>query len=90
MSFFHLVWSNLGRRKLRTVFTIASIVVAFVVFSFLAAVRLAFSLGVDVTGADRLLTIHKVSLIRALPLAHLNRIRSVDGVVEAQPRTKFS
>ena len=89
MKFLPLIWKNMTRKKVRTLFTVLSIVVAFVLFAYLAAIRLAFSLGVDVTGADRLLTIHKVSLIRALPLAHLNRIRSVPGVVDAAHATWF-
>lgn len=89
MKFLPLIWKNMMRKKVRTLFTVLSILVAFVLFGYLAAIRLAFSLGVDVTGADRLLVIHKVSLIRPLPLAHLNRIRSVDGVVEATHASWF-
>ena len=85
----HLVWRNLMRKRTRTIFTVLSILVAFVLFAYLGAIRLAFSLGVDVTGADRLLVIHRVSLIRPLPLAHLNRIRSVPGVVDVTHATWF-
>ena len=89
MKFLPLIWKNLARKKVRTLFTVLSILVAFVLFGYLAAIRLSFSLGVDVTGADRLLVIHRVSLIRPLPLAHLNRIRAVPGVVDATHATWF-
>ena len=51
-----IVWSNLRRRKLRTGFTVASILVAFLLFGYLAAIRLAFSGGVELAGVDRLVT----------------------------------
>src|SRR5579864_7244401 len=50
-----------ARRKVRTTFTALSIVISFLLFGILAAIRLAFSAGVDVTGADRLAVTHKVS-----------------------------
>ena len=89
MKFLPLIWKNMMRKKVRTIFTVLSILIAFVLFGYLGAIRLAFSLGVDVTGADRLLVIHRVSLIRPLPLAHMNRIRSVPGVVDVTHATWF-
>jgi putative ABC transport system permease protein len=80
MKFIPLVWRNLMRRKIRTIFTFLSILIAFILFGGLMAVRAAFTLGVDVAGADRLMTIHKVSLIQLLPKSYQERIRSVEGV----------
>ncbi len=89
MKYLHLIVRNLFRKKVRTVFTILSILVAFVLFAYLAAIGLAFTLGVDVTGQDRLLAIHKVSLIQPLPLSHLGRIKATPGVVGAAHATWF-
>ncbi len=80
MRFLHLVWKNLGRRKVRTTFTALSIVVAFVLFGILSAIRLAFNAGVDVTGADRLAVTHKVSIIQPLPISYRDQIAQVPGV----------
>jgi putative ABC transport system permease protein len=80
MKFLHLVWRNLLRRKIRTVITIMTIVVAFVLFGALMAIRAAFSMGVDVAGADRLMMIHKVSIIQSLPQSYGERIRATEGV----------
>jgi len=44
---------------------------------------------VDVAGADRLLTMHKVSFTQLLPQSYENRIRAIDGVVEVSPQTWF-
>ena len=81
MKFWPLLWSSLTRRKVRTVFTLLSIVVAFVLFSYLAAVRVAFGAGVDVAGADRLFTTHKTSIIQPLPASYQDQISKVPGVV---------
>jgi putative ABC transport system permease protein len=80
MKFLPLVWRNLMRRKIRTVITTMSIVVAFILFGALMAIRAAFSMGVDVAGADRLMMIHKVSIINPLPQSYGERIRSTEGV----------
>src|SRR5262245_42116731 len=82
MKFLPLVWRNLMRRKVRTVITTMTIVVAFILFGALMAIRAAFSMGVDVAGADRLMTIHKVSIIQPLPQSYGDRIRSTEGVTQ--------
>jgi putative ABC transport system permease protein len=82
MKFMPLVWHNLLRRKVRTIFTVLSIFTAFVLFGVLMAVRAAFSMGVDVAGADRLMMIHKVSIIQLLPRSYMQRIRSTEGVTD--------
>jgi putative ABC transport system permease protein len=82
MKFLPLVWKNLGRRKVRTTFTALSIFIAFLLFGILSAIRVAFSAGVDVTGADRLMTTHKVSIILPLPISYGDRIARVPGVRE--------
>ncbi|HEV3460280.1 MAG TPA: FtsX-like permease family protein [Thermoanaerobaculia bacterium] len=82
MKFLSLVWKNLGRRKVRTTFTSLAIVVAFLLFGILSAIRVAFRAGVDVTGADRLMVSHKVSIIQPLPIAYRDQIAHVPGVRE--------
>jgi putative ABC transport system permease protein len=89
VSTLHLIGRNLMRRKARTLFTVLSVLVAFVLFAYLAAIRLAFSLGVDVTGEDRLVVVHKTSLILPLPKSYLNRLVTIPGVVEATHATWF-
>ncbi len=89
MSLLHLIWRNLMRRKARTIFTLLSVVVAFVLYCYLAAINVAFTLGIDVAGADRLLTIHETSLILDLPRSHLGKILATPGVVAATHATWF-
>ena len=80
MKFLPLIWRNLTRRKIRTIFTTLSIFIAFLLFGFLMAIKAAFGMGIDVAGADRLLMIHKVSFIQPLPKSYEGRIRAVEGV----------
>lgn len=80
MKFLPLLWSSLWRKKVRTIFTLLSIFVAFLLFGILMTIRAAFSFGVDIAGLDRLVLIHKVSLIMPLPVSYLDRLKSTEGV----------
>ncbi len=89
MKFLPLLWSSLWRKKIRTVFTLLSIFVAFLLFGLLMTIRTAFSFGVDIAGVDRLVLIHKVSLIMPLPVSYLDRLKTTDGVALATHNTWF-
>jgi putative ABC transport system permease protein len=89
MKYLRLILSNLKRKKLRTTLTTLSIMVAFVLFGFLAAVRVAFNQGVDVAGLDRLVVRHKVSIIQFLPESYRARMEQMDGVDLAVHATWF-
>ena len=80
MKFFYLVWCNLKRKKLRTSLTLLSILVAFVLFAMLSALKLALGAGVLMADANRLIVRHRVSFIQLLPYAYKNRIEKVPGV----------
>ena len=80
MKHFPLIWSYLWRRKWRTIFTLLAALFTFALFGVLVAVNVAFAMGVDVSGADRLVVIHKISLIMPLPIAYEDRIKAVPGV----------
>jgi putative ABC transport system permease protein len=76
-----LVWAQLFRKKPRTVLTLASVVVAFLLFGLLQAVQVAFESGADAADARRLLTTARYSIIEPLPMAHARAIEGVPGVV---------
>lgn len=89
MKFLPLIWSNLRRKKLRTFLTLLSIVVAFILFGYLAAIRVGLSSGVEVAGADRLFVRHRVSIAQLLPASYLDRIKRIPGVSGAIYQTWF-
>jgi putative ABC transport system permease protein len=80
MKFMPLIWRNLGRRKIRTIFTLLSVFVAFVLFGILMAIRVAFSGTITLSGAERLVMIDRISLINPIPLSYQQRVQSVEGV----------
>lgn len=89
MKFARLVLSNFKRHKTRTILTILSILVAFVLFAYLAAIRNAFTMGVSVAGADRLITRNRISLIQPLPQSYETQIEQVDGIAMATQASWF-
>jgi putative ABC transport system permease protein len=84
-----LLASSLRRKRLRTFFTVASILVAFLLYGLAQSLQYALQSGVEVAGADRLLTMHKVSFTQLLPASYESRIKAVDGVVAVSPQTWF-
>jgi putative ABC transport system permease protein len=80
MKFLPIIWRNLMRRKIRTIFTVLSIFVAFLLFGYLMAVRSAFNMGVDLAGADRLMVLNKISIIMPLPGNYSDKVRAIEGV----------
>jgi len=90
MKFLHLIWSNLKRRKLRTLLTLLSIFVAFLLYGLLCTIKEAFTAGVSLAGADRLIVRHKVSLIMNLPVAYKARMERIPGVATVVHFTWFN
>jgi putative ABC transport system permease protein len=76
-----LVWSNLGRRKLRTALTALSILVAFLLYGYLSAIRAALDAGnFGAGGEDRLIVRNRVSITQPLPGTYGRRIGMIPGV----------
>src|SRR5579871_3972087 len=80
MKFLPLLFANLRRRTPRSIFTMLSIAVAFLLYGLLAAVKNGFEANGNLAGIDRLVTIDKVSVVQPLPISYLQRIKSVPGV----------
>ncbi len=89
MKYLPLIWATLWRRKPRTIFTMLSIVVAFLLYALLSAVNAAFNAGVEIAGADRLITTGRYSLTQVLPYGHVQQVKSVPGVVGVAGQSWF-
>ena len=89
MRYAYLVWAGLFRKRTRTVLTLLSILVAFLLFGFLQAVTIAFEAGADTADARRLLTTARYSIIEPLPMAYLRQIEQVPGVTGAASANWF-
>lgn len=89
MKYFGLIWKNVWRKKIRTTLTIMSVLVAFLLFALLTAVGYAFRAGEDAADAERLVVIHKISLINPLPISYQNRIAATEGVASVTHASWF-
>jgi putative ABC transport system permease protein len=80
MKFLPLIWSNLQRKKLRTVLTLLSVLVAFFLYGYLCAIGQSLGNPVSMAGADRLFVRHRVSIAQLLPVSYKTRIERLPGV----------
>ena len=84
-----LVWANLKRRKLRFAFTLISILLAFLMFGMLDALRTSLSQAVNLAGADRLMLQSKVNITVSNPRSHYEKVKAVPGVRAVAPFNWF-
>jgi putative ABC transport system permease protein len=89
MKYLPLLFANLRRKKIRTLLTIGSFVVALFLFGVLAGISAGFRQGIDVAGADRLVVIGRTGVIQPLPLPYKERIRRLPGVKDITNATWF-
>jgi putative ABC transport system permease protein len=75
-----LIRAGLLRKKARTVLTMASIIVAFLLFGLLQGVNQDIKHGLSGGIDGRLWTSSRVGVLSSLPISLMNRIGAVDGV----------
>ena len=80
MKYFPLVLANLGRHKLRTVLTIASVALALFLFASLRTVVTTLAAAAQFGSARRLVVTNATGIVFPLPLAYGNRLSAVLGV----------
>jgi putative ABC transport system permease protein len=90
MKFLPLIWGALKRRKARSLFTFLSVVVAFVLFGVLAAIRQGMVGQLSIADAERLMTLNKASPGSHMPLSYRAKIAKVPGVVAVAPFRGFA
>ena len=74
------ITASLFRKKTRTILTVLSVVMAFLLFGLLQALNHVFSGGASFVGATRLITQARVSFTQLLPVSMLPKLESVPGV----------
>jgi len=90
MKYLPLLWATLWRKKTRTIFTLLSIVIAFLLYGVLGTVDYAFEHpSAGIAGADKLVTTNKFSITLLLPFADTRQIASVPGVAAVSWLTWF-
>src|SRR3984893_136050 len=83
------VVANLFRKKTRTILTVLSVIMAFLLFGLLQSLNSIFSSGADFIGATRLVTQARVSFTTALPLSMVPKLEGVPGVARVAYSHRF-
>lgn len=89
MNYPYLVLKGVWRKPLRTLLSVASIAVAFLLFGLLQGVNASFEEAADKSGADRLYVRNKVSDFEGLSVAALSQIEAVPGVRDVAYQVLF-
>ena len=89
MKYAKLIFKNMLRNKRRTLLTISSFVVSLFLIISLATILTEFDRGPDQASPLRLWSRHAVSLGFVVPLAHMEKMKTVPGVKEVTPFNWF-
>src|ERR1700704_1105010 len=74
------VIANLFRKRTRTILTILSVIMAFLLFGLLQSLSHVFNAGADFVGATRLMTQARVSFTSPLPISMVPKLEAVPGL----------
>jgi putative ABC transport system permease protein len=90
VKFLPLVWANLARNKLRTALTAGAIALAVA----LVCLLLTMPGGLDrilneIASNNRVVVLNKAGLVYPLPYSYLQKVRAMEGVVDAASWTWF-
>jgi putative ABC transport system permease protein len=89
MKYVKLIFKNILRNKRRTLLTISSLVVSLFLIISLATILTEFDRGTEEANPLRLVSRHAVSLGFVIPMAHIQKMKTVPGVKEAMPFSWF-
>lgn len=89
MKYAKLIFKNILRNRRRTLLTISSLVVSLFLIISLATILTEFDRGTQEASPLRLVSRHAVSLGFVIPMAHLQKMKTVPGVKEAMPFSWF-
>lgn len=89
MSLLNLVLRNSFRKKSRFILTTLSVMLAFFLLTTLAGIDHALNASVSKSNQYRLMTSHKISITRSLPINYQQKIRSLPGVDDASYASWF-
>ena len=85
MKYARLVWAGLWRKRSRTLLTMVSIAVAFLLFGLLHGVGSGLDNVIDHLDGKRLFTASRYAPLEGIPLAYRSRIAGVSGVTGVAP-----
>lgn len=80
MKYLPLLWAGLWRKPIRTVLTLLSITVAFLLFGVLHGITAGFQGAVSKMSDVRLRVVNRANMLEALPIAYQSQIERIPGV----------
>ncbi len=80
MKYIPLIFADILTKKVRFIFVILSLAIAFFLFSYLSAIKQGFVGGVDISGVDKMITFDKISSFNLMPISHKLKIKNIPGV----------
>ena len=89
MKYLNLVWAGLWRKRARTVLTLLSVSIAFLLFGLLHSVTASLGAVVDGLSESRLRTLSRINTLEPLPLAYLPQIEALPGVKDVSHYSIF-
>jgi putative ABC transport system permease protein len=89
VKFASLVWAGIARRPLRSLFTLVSMTIAFLLFGMLQGINFGYAAVIEQQLLDRLLTDPKVPGGAPMPISMKQKIESLPGVRRVCARAIF-
>ncbi len=89
MKFLPLIFADILTKKVRFIFILAALSIAFFLFAYLSAIKQGFIGGVDASGVDRMIVVNKVSTFNTMPISYKHKILNVPGVLRVSEASWF-
>jgi putative ABC transport system permease protein len=83
MKFFPIIWAGLWRRPARTLFTVTSVLIAFLLFGFLFGITAGFDAAIDGLNPNGMRVQPRSSMRDVLPVSYLEQLKRIPGVEHA-------
>lgn len=90
MKYFPLIWSGIWRKPMRSTLTIASVIIAFVLFGLLQGINRGMDAAVKSLRLDRLYVMNRSNATHPQPLAHVHAVEKIPGVRSVAHWTYFA
>ncbi|HEV2703411.1 MAG TPA: ABC transporter permease [Steroidobacteraceae bacterium] len=89
MKFLPLIWAGLRRKLSRSILILAQVIIAFTLFGVLQGLTSGINRAIATTHPDRLYLGSKLNLGFPIPIAIVDWVKSIPGVIGIAPRYQF-
>ena len=89
MKFIPLIWAGIRRKRSRSILILLQVIIAFTLFGVLQGLTSGVNHAIAATHPDRLYVASKLDLGFPIPIAIVDWVKSVPGVIGVAPRYEF-